>query len=587
MWTEFVGALARRRPGAPALALLLAVLCLAAGPGFGSEGAGVARSPWPSTTAAQLLPSLHAAADSQYLWRTRQGFPTAQAREVIRLLSRAGDEGLDPADYDAPFLQETAAHLSSGAESFDAWQRFDDRLSLACARLVHDLHYGRINPTAAGFDLHRRADLDLRSVILQLSTTGDVAGALASLEPPFYHYGLLKRALARYRALEADPLITTLPPAGTRALHAGDAYTATRALRYRLRAEGDLPAGEPEPERDRLDAALVQALQRFQARHGLAATGVLDPSALKALNTPLRQRVRQIELTLERWRWLPAWAAPSIVVNIPEFRLFAFPGPSDRVDGMLQMAVIVGRSYLRTRTPVFIGSLNEVVFRPYWDVPADIAREEMLPAIRRQSDYLQRHHLEIVSGAAPDISALPPSESTLAALATGRARLRQLPGEDNALGLVKFLFPNSYNVYLHDTPTRELFRRARRDVSHGCIRVEDPAALAAFVLRNEPGGWDKDRIRAALEGTRTVSVRLTRPETVLILYGTALATEAGPVQFFDDLYGHDARLEKLLNLQPVPRTASMSDAALNSSPTRARGLASTPADLAHAAGLGS
>jgi murein L,D-transpeptidase YcbB/YkuD len=279
---------------------------------------------------------------------------------------------------------------------------------------------------------------------------------------------------------------------------------------------------------------------------------VLGKATFAALTTPLAQRVRQIELTLERWRWLPPFQTPPIIVNIPQFRLFAFRTTEDRVADILQMDVIVGRVFPQMQTPVFEADMRYLVFRPYWDVPYSITNKELLPKIRANPAYLATQHLEIVRGQQDSSPTVAPTPENLEALAKGALRLRQLPGEDNALGLVKFIFPNSYNVYLHSTPAHQLFQESRRAFSHGCIRVSDPVALAEHVLKGAPGDWTREKIEATMhEGSSPVRVNLAQPINVLILYGTALATEAGPTMFFDDIYGYDKRLERQLGLAPL------------------------------------
>jgi murein L,D-transpeptidase YcbB/YkuD len=262
--------------------------------------------------------------------------------------------------------------------------------------------------------------------------------------------------------------------------------------------------------------------------------------------------VRQIELTLERWRWLPHFDTPPIVVNIPQFRLFAFHTRVDREAEIAGMDVIVGQSFPRSRTPVFTEEIRQVVFRPYWDVPHSITVREMLPAIRRNPGYFARNHLEIVRGAGDDAVPVPTTPENIVALAAGSLRLRQRPGPDNSLGLVKFVLPNAFNVYLHATPAHELFGESRRAFSHGCIRVRDPVGLAEHVFHDQPEPWSRERIELAMqEGPDSQRVTLTRPVRVFVVYGTAVATEAGRVLFFDDIYGHDRRLEALLGLEPL------------------------------------
>ena len=332
----------------------------------------------------------------------------------------------------------------------------------------------------------------------------------------------------------------------------GEAYAGAAALRARLELLGDLAPGDHAGAGEVFDADLSTGVRAFQARHGLNADGVLGKGTLAALNVPLTQRIRQISLTLERWRWLVPFKTPPIIVNIPQFQLFAFRSTEDRVADILQMHVIVGRTFASTQTPVFEGDMRYVVLRPYWDVPYSITRKEMLPKIHANPGYLARQHLELVNGQGDNSPVVPPTPQNLELLAAGKLRLRQGPGEDNALGLVKFMFPNSYNVYLHSTPAHQLFKESVRAFSHGCIRVADPLSLATLVLKDAPGDWTREKIEAAMNGTATsLRINLTQPINVLILYATALATEGGPVLFFEDLYGYDKKLERQLGLAPV------------------------------------
>jgi murein L,D-transpeptidase YcbB/YkuD len=251
--------------------------------------------------------------------------------------------------------------------------------------------------------------------------------------------------------------------------------------------------------------------------------------------------VRQIELSMERLRWLPHLDGRFVGVNIPMFRLWAVEATHT---SPLAMNVIVGRA-LDTRTPVFVARMRQVVFRPYWNVPRSIVRGELLPLLRRDPAYLARHDMEIVRDAGDDARVVDASPANLLLLRDGALRLRQRPGQRNALGLVKFVFPNDSDIYLHGTPAQQLFARPRRDFSHGCIRVEDPVALAEWLLRNQPP-WSRERIVAAMNGERTQFVTLARPLPVVLYYVTALAAPDGSVRFADDVYGHDARLERAL-----------------------------------------
>jgi murein L,D-transpeptidase YcbB/YkuD len=372
----------------------------------------------------------------------------------------------------------------------------------------------------------------------------------APVAPRYERQALLEQALIRYRALAADPALT--PPPDLAGLRPGARSPFVPALRRWLEALGDAaPVNAATVRSDVYDGVLVLAVKHFQTRHGLAADGVIGKGTAQALGVPLRQRVRQIELTLERWRLLPApGSRPAILVNVPEFRLYALraeDGPKTGGDA-LDMKVIVGRA-VETETPSFSGEMESVVFRPYWGVPHSIVVKEMLPKIRRNPGYLAKERLEIVGGGAPTQTV---TKATLAGLASGALGLRQRPGRENSLGLLKFVVPNDEDIYLHGTPAESLFARPRRDFSHGCIRVEDPVALAEYVLRNQPG-WTRGRILAAIAAGSTSQVELLEPIPVHVEYMTAVAQPGGEVRFFEDLYGRDAELEKLpADSNPAP-----------------------------------
>jgi murein L,D-transpeptidase YcbB/YkuD len=287
----------------------------------------------------------------------------------------------------------------------------------------------------------------------------------------------------------------------------------------------------------------VDAVKRFQRRHGLDADGRLGSATIKQLNVPIGDRVLQIQLTLERWRWLPAeFSAPPIIVNIPDFRLRAV---DENNNVAMDMRVVVGKA-MRTQTPVFTREMSYVVLRPYWNVPPSILRGEIIRSIQRDRGYIARKNYEVTTHDGKVVTSGEISDEVLAQLQAGKLAVRQKPGPTNALGLIKLIFPNEYNVYLHSTPSQDLFSRSRRDFSHGCIRVEKPAELAAWVLRKNPG-WPLERVQQGMQsGKDDVTVNLAKRVPVFIVYGTALAYDNGEVHFSDDIYGHDASLAAAL-----------------------------------------
>ncbi len=335
-------------------------------------------------------------------------------------------------------------------------------------------------------------------------------------------------------------------PAGP-TVHPGDRYGSVGVLSRTLVALGDWPDDAPPPApSDVYAGAVVDAVRHFQTRHGLEPDGILGSTTVAALDVPLAWRARQIELSLERLRWLPPFTESRLIlVNIPAFRLSAWNAVPPETPPALSMSVIVGRA-LKTETPVFTADMRYLIFRPYWNVPMSIVRKEVLPAIAKDPDYLDRENMEIVWGQSDDARPMPATKENLALLRQGLLRLRQRPGPKNSLGLVKFMFPNEEAVYLHGTPATELFARARRDFSHGCVRVENPVALAGWVLE-DPAEWPPQAIADAMQGADTHRVDLAHPVQVILFYLTAtVAPEDGTVRFANDIYDRDASLDAAL-----------------------------------------
>ena len=288
-------------------------------------------------------------------------------------------------------------------------------------------------------------------------------------------------------------------------------------------------------------AAALDALEPQFGHYQLLKAALAKYQAMPP-STQQRRHVMQIQLSMERIRWLPSpTQSPPIIVNIPQFRLFAFQGLEDSAASILQMDVIVGSTFPGRRTPVFAAEMRSVVLNPYWDVPRSIALAELLPKARKDAAWLDRNGYQLVDGPADASSVVPATAENVGRLAAGTLRVRQLPGPNNALGRVKFLLPNPYNVYLHDTPAPELFRRSRRAFSHGCIRLADPMRLLHMVLADQPE-WSPARVSEALATGRPVRIALRTVRPVYILYGTALALEDGRTLFFDDIYRLDAPL---------------------------------------------
>ena len=476
--------------------------------------------------------------------------PTSQAKVVISILQKAAQKGLNLEDYDASKWQgrEEVLALTPTAEAI---AKFDLALTVSMLRYVSALHIGRINPRHLKFNLdlnHRR--VNLAEFLAQISHATDIVPLLDEVEPQEEGYARSAEALRTYLTLAQQDIGVKLP-VPEKPLAPGGSYAGMALLVARLKLLGDLPQtvsfpdGSPKYEGD-----VVEAVKRFQLRHALAASGSLGSETVKQLNVPLADRVRQLQFSLERWRWFPhEIATPLIVVNVPAFRLYGLDEPHHIA---LKMNVVVGKA-MRSETPVFIGNMTYVVFRPDWGVPPSIVRSEIVPPLEKDPAYLSKNGYDLFDPSGKVLSAGNVTAEEIQLLRAGKLSVRQRPGPMNALGAVKFMFPNQYMVYLHDTPKTELFSRSRRDFSYGCIRVEDPPALSAWVLRARKE-WTSERILAAMNGEKSLQVNLSSPIPVLILYVTARVDESGRVDFYDDIYGHDARLaQALAKGYPYPR----------------------------------
>ena len=497
------------------------------------------------------------------LWVNVAGQPTMAARDAIAAMQSATEEGLDSLDYSAARLAEAAAAIDSVKNPDpDFVGGFDLALSTAFLRYVRHLHSGRVVPTQIGFQLRLPEDRhDVPAMIRTALADGTVPQLVLSQRPPLVQYTRVKETLARYRPL-ADSISDPVPEVKA-AVKPGEPWAGTAALRRRLALLGDLTdtreapvpsdtgtEGEGVPLTgvpEKYEGALVEGVKRFQDRHGLAADGVIGRGTIAALNVPIRRRVAQLELSMERLRWLPDLTGDRfILVNIPTFQLWAWDSLGAEETPSLTMHVIVGQKALSMQTPILEERMEFVIFRPYWNVPPGILRNEILPALQQNPDYLRRNDMEVVQGQGDDAKAVPLDDDALELLERGQLRVRQRPGPRNSLGLVKFMFPNDENVYLHGTPAQELFSRTRRDFSHGCVRVEGPVELAEWVLKGLPE-WDRTSIIEAMHAGKSTQVNLDRPIAVILFYTTAIVDADGSPLFYDDIYGHDQKLLQALS----------------------------------------
>jgi murein L,D-transpeptidase YcbB/YkuD len=473
------------------------------------------------------------------------GRPSRQAREAVVHLAGASGHGLDPADYDATVLDSLTLAVGETPGGVSA-THFDLLLSVAFVRFISDLHAGRAPHAPLSRTMPDRR-LDLAAAVSAAVAGDSIPRLVDAVTPHLAQYRNLRLALARYRSLAADSSIPLVP--AVELVRPGDRYDGAPVLARRLSALGDLPATAPVAE-ERYGGELVDAVRRFQRRHGLIPDGIIGPLTFRFLNTPLTHRVRQIELTLERLRWLPPLAGHRlIVVNIPAFRLFAFDSVGATGVPTLHMRVIVGKA-VDTRTPVLLEQLRYLEFQPYWNVPRSILVGEILPQLRRRPTYLREHEMDVI-GQRDRVLGDAPTPAVLQGLARGELRLRQRPGPRNPLGRVKLVFPNTADVYLHGTPDTALFTRERRDFSHGCIRVQRPTDLAVWVLGDQPA-WPRDSVEAAMAARATRRALLSRPMPVVLFYATAVALPDVGMAFYEDIYGHDRRLDEALRAGPTP-----------------------------------
>jgi L,D-transpeptidase YcbB len=535
----------------PALACALLIHPAAGAAQPGEPGAATIQA----LAAQPLLPAApHPWDGSDWLRRfyAPRGFAPAWSPALVRaalaVLDAAPTEGLDPADYGVEELR--AQQQDRVADP----ARFDVGLTAAMLHYLADLRLGRVRSEYQTDDLDERPpQFDPVELLRGALARNGLGEAAAAAEPPVPLYARTKHLLAQYRALAEQPRPRLPAPGGK--IGPGGRYKGARLLHERLVAGGDARPDAPAPKRGVYDAALAGGVRRFQARHGLPETGVLDDATVAAMNVPAATRVRELELTLERLRWLPGFDGGSVIaVSLPVYRLWAF----DRADPAgppLEMRVIVGAA-AKTPTPLLIGQMRYLEFNPYWNVPRSIVLREILPKLELDPGYLAASDMEVVGHGTPTSSV---DAATIERLRAGKLRVRQRPGPRNSLGAVKFAMPNPMDIYLHSTPARKLFRRTRRDLSHGCIRVEQPAVLAQFVLRDQPQ-WEVDEIQAAMAPGPTRRVNLSKPIPVVLFYATAIADREGRALFARDVYQLNGKLEQALHEHGVHARAAIAPA---------------------------
>jgi murein L,D-transpeptidase YcbB/YkuD len=488
---------------------------------------------------ADLLETFYLDRGYRLAWADPQSLTAA--RDLLVRVASSHEDGLCPMRYNVPALRDRTAVDRPFAADHAATLDVD----LSTALLRYALHLGLGHPASDDRASSARS-LDVLSTFHAMRRPETVQAAVAALGSPHPEYWQLRRALATLRAAVLRGGWPSLPADLFLRPNDTAAFASLLALAERLQLGGDLTRAWPGDEQPNVYAgALVEGVRRFQTRHGLVVDGIVGPRTVAALNVPASARLEQIETNMDRWRRVPDdLGRRHVRVNIPEFRVRVFQ------DGMaiLGMRAIVGRP--ATQTPVFSDRIRYLVFHPYWNVPDSIVRNEIAPAAADDPSYVAEQNFEVLSGWEDDAELIDPASVDWEAERLG-LRIRQRPGPENALGRVKFMFPNRYSVYLHDTPATWLFDRSQRALSHGCVRVAHPESLAETLLA-DTGGWEAEQVAQAMTAGERVTVALDAPVPVHLLYFTAWADAAGAIHFRDDVYGRDEAARAWLGCRPHP-----------------------------------
>lgn len=462
--------------------------------------------------------------------------PTPKATEAIKILHTATEHAFEPADYGEAEITKIYDDIQKlERDTPDIHQRlaeFDARLTAALIAMGRDVAMGRTSPKVLeARGKSRRPPVDV-AARLGAAIDGDLGSFIDHVRPQHPEYVALQKALADVRGQQAKggwPQVTAAA-----SLKPGDSKPAVVALRQRLMASGHLKGGDPASTSPVYDNDLVAAVKSFQELHAVKASGVVDAPTLAAMNVPIEKRIQQVAINLERWRWMPDdFGKHHFMVNVPYFHLLARQDDHTVMD----IRVVVGKP--GHETPLFSDEMESVVFSPYWNIPDSIAENETAPAMARDPAYLAKQNIEILRTSGGKTETISASEvnwdnaSELRGLA-----FRQRPGSSNALGFVKFLFPNEFNVYLHDTPADALFGRPTRAFSHGCMRVEEPEKLAEYVLKGYPE-WTPETMQAAMHAGVERHVKLKEMIPVHVVYFTAWVDENHGLHFQPDIYGYD------------------------------------------------
>ena len=480
-----------------------------------------------------IVHQLYQENDFAPFWIQKNGNRT-KAAIIVQILADSWFEGLHPEDYLLPSI-----HARWYSNTQQNLALLDLLLTKGLARYTADIQGGRINPCMLNprlFSAARTKEVNIHQLLQQAVAASDIAGFMENLLPDHSEYRLLKGALSRYRKIATSYTMSPIPYGPV--LKPGMQDPRLPSIIKRLQASGDLSNSIPPTIEYTEDTA--NGIISFQRRFNLTTDGVIGDKTLAALNTSADYLIKRILINLERWRWLPKKVqGTQISVNIANFQLTAFNNDTPP----LQMPVIVGKVY--NKTPVFSDLMRYIVFNPYWNIPLSIAADEMVPSQIENPGYLTTNNIKIFKGWDASSPAVDPHTIDWVTLGNKirNYRLRQEPGKGNSLGRLKFIFPNKYNIYLHDTPTQNLFNRHQRAFSHGCIRVSDPEELALYLLQGNQKPWNAEAIRQQIMTGKRKVVVLDYPIPVHILYRTVYVDpETEAVHFYPDIYGRDGEL---------------------------------------------
>jgi murein L,D-transpeptidase YcbB/YkuD len=487
--------------------------------------------------ASETLPEFYERRAYRLVW-SGSSRPLDQAGDLIRVLEGAADHGLKPEHYHLRRLRRIMDRIpleTSGRRPVLPRLLVDLDLLLTDAFMIYAYHLtsGRLDAESTDPEWHvYPTEVDLLERLQYAVDRNLIEEVLAGLAPDHHCYRGLVRWRGIYEAISLEGGWPEIPDGET--LEKGDRGERVRTLRRRLAAEGYVRPGG----KDAFDEGLEEGVRAFQRRHGLEVDGIVGRNTLAALRVPARQRAGQIEVNLERWRWLPRdLGSRYIMVNIAGFDLRVLEAGEE----VMTMKVIVGRDY--RRTPVFSDVMTYLVINPYWHIPTSLAVKDKIPLILKDPDYLERQGITVFSGWGEGARELDPDSVDWESMSVDYFpyRLRQDPGAQNPLGSIKFMFPNRFSVYLHDTPDRSVFDRPERAVSSGCIRVGSPVDLAEYLLRASPE-WTRAAILKTIKRGLEETVRLPEPIAVHLFYCTAWIDDRGEIHFRRDIYGRDGKV---------------------------------------------